>query len=156
MTAAAYAMPRPAPADVEAYAESIGFKVDGGYFVDYWEQRGWFVKPGIPMRSWQATIRNWQRMEKAKAGGTAAMQPQRSPAEIRMDEIAQRRAKVIEEAAERCVAMRSWIKAKKPCPWSKNPQAEVDAEKDKIFDHYGQKGADDLRAAVRRLEDKQP
>jgi len=52
--------------------------------------------------------------------------------------------------------MRSWIKAKMPCPWSQDPQAEVDAEKDKIFDHYGQKGADDLRAAVARLEGKQP
>jgi hypothetical protein len=156
MTAAAYAMPRPTPAEVEAYAASIGFKVDGGYFVDYWEQRGWFVKPGIPMRSWQATIRNWQRMEKAKSGGSAALQPVRTEAEIRRAEADKRQAAVIEEAAQRCVAMRSWIRSGKSCPWSKDPQAEVDAEKHKIFDHYGQKGADALRDAVRRLEEKKP
>lgn len=153
MTAAAYAMVRPAPAEVEAYAESIGFKVDGGYFVDYWEQRGWFVKPGIPMRSWQATIRNWQRMEKAKSGGSSGPQPVRTEAEIIKADAAKRRAQVIAEAAERIVAMRSWIRAKTACPWCKDPQAEIDADKAKIRDHYGDSGVAELRAAVLKKEE---
>ncbi len=41
----------PTPEQVSEYAAGIGFKLDGGYFCDYWESRGWMVRPGILMRS---------------------------------------------------------------------------------------------------------
>lgn len=148
---AAPAMKRPTPEEVEAYAASIGFKVDGGYFVDYWEQRGWFVRPGIPMRSWTAAVRNWQRMDRQRAAG----QPQaaaRNPADALRAEAAARRLQVIREAADRIVAMRSWLREKKECPWVADPQGEIEDEKAKILDHYGPKGLDDLKAAVLAAE----
>lgn len=152
---AARIMPIPTSGEVEAYATSIGFKVNGGYFVDYWEQRGWMVKPGIPMRSWQATIRNWQRMEQAKQAGTIVQQPV-NPANERKLEADRRRAEVIAEAAGRIRAMMSWIRAKKPCPWSSDPQGEIDADVVKIRDHYGPAGVDELRKVVKELENKKP
>ena len=152
---AARIMPIPSAHEVEAYAASIGFKVNGGYFVDYWEQRGWMVKPGIPMRSWQATIRNWQRMEAAKAGG-ASFQAQANPAEERRREEAARRAGVIAEAAGRVRALRSWILSGDKCPWSSDPQGEIDDEVAKIRDHYGPIGVDELRKAVKEQEAKTP
>jgi hypothetical protein len=153
---AARIMPIPTSAEVEAYAESIGFKVDGGYFCDYWEQRGWFVKPGIPMRSWQATLRNWQRLEKAKGAGAGGFPPKTNPAEERKLEAARRRAEVIVEAAGRIRAMRSWLKSGQACPWASDPQGEIEADVAKIRDHYGPAGVDELRKVVRGLEGKKP
>ena len=153
---AARIMAIPTAYEVETYATQIGFKVNGGYFVDYWEQRGWMVKPGIPMRSWQATIRNWQRMEQAKQAGISVPAQPQSPEQARRQEAAQRRAEVIQEAAGRICAMRSWVRAKKPCPWSSDPQGEIDADVAKIRDHYGPDGVADLRKAVNTLEEKKP
>ena len=152
---AARVMAIPSAEEVEVYATSIGFKVNGGYFVDYWEQRGWMVKPGIPMRSWQATIRNWQRMEQAKHAGTIAPQPP-NPADARKLEAARRRAEVIVEAAGRIRAMRSWLKSGMACPWSTDPQGEIDADVAKIRDHYGPAGVDELRKVVKELETQKP
>ncbi len=146
----------PTSAEVETYAVSIGFKIDGGYFVDYWEQRGWFVKPGIPMRSWQATVRNWQRMENAKAGGSMAPSQHKCEADARREEAASRRMQVVAEAASRIRAMMSWLKSGDPCPWSKDPQAEIDDEVAKIRDHYGERGVSDLREKVKELGRKTP
>ena len=63
---------------------------------------------------------------------------------------------MIAEAAGRIRAMMSWIRAKKPCPWSRDPQGEIDADVAKIRDHYGPDGVDELRKVVKELENKKP
>ena len=45
---------------------------------------------------------------------------------------------------------------KKPCPWSRDPQGEIDADVAKIRDHYGPDGVDELRKVVKELENKKP
>lgn len=140
----------PAPAEVAAYAASIGFKLDGGYFVDYWAERGWYVKPGLLMRDWKATVRNWKRMDEARKSG-AAPAPAETPAAERKRYESERRAAVILDHAERIVAMMSWLKSQTPCPFSTDPQGVIDDDVAKIRDHYGHKGVEDLRAKVREL-----
>lgn len=146
---AARTLQPPSPDEVASYAASIGFKLDGGYFVDYWETRGWMVRPGIPMRSWQAAVRNWHRMDIARNGGSSM---RLSPDEEKKRETNDRRRTVVDEAAARIVALRSWIEVGKPCPWSKAPQEDVDREKDKIRDHFGPQGIEELRKAVADLK----
>lgn len=51
----------PGPEDVEAYARSIGFELDGGRFCDYYESRGWKYKGNVAMKDWKAAVRNWKR-----------------------------------------------------------------------------------------------
>lgn len=51
----------PAPEEVEEYARSIGFALDGGRFCDYYESRGWKYKGNVAMRDWKAAVRNWKR-----------------------------------------------------------------------------------------------
>lgn len=152
---AARTMPIPTPAEVAEYAAGIGFKLDGGYFIDYWAARGWFVKPGIPMRDWRAAVRNWKRMDVSRSCG--GMDPVRAdPAEARRKEAAERRRQVIEETAGRIRAMMSWIKSGEKCPWSSDPQGEIDDEVAKIKDHYGPQGVADLREKVKELGRKYP
>lgn len=51
----------PTREQVEAYCMQQGIHtVDASRFVDYYEANGWHVGTH-PMRSWQATIRNWHR-----------------------------------------------------------------------------------------------
>lgn len=141
----------PSPDEVAAYAASIGFTLDGGYFVDYWETRGWMVRPGIPMRSWQAAVRNWKRMDDARNGGSTM---RLSPAEEKKREANARRLRVIEEAAGRIIALRSWLEDGDTCPYSKTPKEDIEREKDKIRDHFGPQGIEDLRKAVVELKRK--
>lgn len=141
----------PTTEEVAAYAASLGFKLDPDYFLDYWEQRGWKFKGGVPMVSWQATIRQWKRMETARLAGTAP-EPQKSAADLRREEAAQRQAQVIEDHAGRIVALRSWLEEGKPCPFSTNPQEDIERIKDKVRDNYGPAGIDALRAAVIKLK----
>ena len=154
---AARVMQIPTAEEVANYAGQIGFKLDGGYFVDYWEARGWLVKPGLPMRDWRAAVRNWKRMEAARAGSAGGASPApASASEIRRREAAARRAEVVSDAAGRIRAMMSWIKSGKPCPWASDPQAEIDAEVAKIRDHYGPQGVQELRDKVKELGRKKP
>ena len=51
----------PTREQVEAYCMQQGIRsVDASRFVDYYEANGWHVG-SHPMRSWQATVRNWNR-----------------------------------------------------------------------------------------------
>jgi len=60
-------MIKPTPKEVEEYAHSIGFtSLDGGYFCDKFNANGWRLKHGLPMKDWQAVVRNWYRYEKRK------------------------------------------------------------------------------------------
>lgn len=56
-------MQRPTVWEVEYFCRTQGLTlVDAQRFVDYYEANGWKVGRN-PMRSWQATARNWQRRE---------------------------------------------------------------------------------------------
>ena len=142
----------PTVGEVAAYAAEIGFKLDPDHFIDYWEERGWKFKGGVPMASWKATVRNWKRMDAQRQSTPSTASTPQDPAEARRQEAARRRAAVIQESAQRIIAMRSWIESGKPCPYSNDPQEEIDREKTKIRDHYGPAGIDDLRRAVNELK----
>lgn len=51
---------RPTPLEVKEYAESLGFSLDGDYFCDYYEARGWKLAQG-QMKCWKAAVRTWKR-----------------------------------------------------------------------------------------------
>jgi hypothetical protein len=59
---------KPSAKEVEDYAASIQFPLDGKCFVDYYEARGWKYKGGVAMKDWQAAVRNWKNRED-KSGG---------------------------------------------------------------------------------------
>ena len=79
------AMPKPTPEEVAAYAATLNYKdFEAEAFVDYWATRGWLMRPGIPMRDWQAAVRTWQRNRRrwdAEKAATSAARPLFSPAE---------------------------------------------------------------------------
>lgn len=49
----------PEPAEVEEYAKTLDFKLDGSEFCDYYESVGWMVGRK-PMKSWKAAVRTWK------------------------------------------------------------------------------------------------
>jgi hypothetical protein len=49
----------PTPEQVTAYSASIGFKLDGHHFCDFYEQKGWVVGKA-KMTDWQAACRTWK------------------------------------------------------------------------------------------------
>jgi uncharacterized protein YdaU (DUF1376 family) len=51
---------KPKPDEVEEYAKYLGFTLDGSYFCDYYEARGWQLAQG-PMKDWKAAVRTWKR-----------------------------------------------------------------------------------------------
>jgi len=58
-------MTKPTPAEVTAYAKSIGFDLDGEYFCDFYESRGWkYGKTKI--ECWKACVRTWQKRSNKK------------------------------------------------------------------------------------------
>ena len=52
-------MTRPTPQEVQAYALTIGFKLNGDWFCDYYESKGWLVGR-TPMKDWRAAVRTWK------------------------------------------------------------------------------------------------
>ena len=52
---------KPSAQEVSEYAKSIDFALDGQYFLDSNEARGWVVgKSRIPMKDWKAVVRTWK------------------------------------------------------------------------------------------------
>lgn len=50
--------------EVEAYAQSIGFKVNGQHFIDTYEKGGWvYGKSRLPVKDWKACVRTWKSYE---------------------------------------------------------------------------------------------
>ena len=58
----------PTAAEVAEYAAGIGYAIDAGHFCDYWEARGWEVRPRIKMKDWRAAVRTWERREDRGGG----------------------------------------------------------------------------------------
>lgn len=63
----------PDPAEVKAYADSIGYtSLDAQSFCDYYSARGWKIN-GEPIRDWRALVRRWlQRDEKKQTSADVA------------------------------------------------------------------------------------
>ena len=53
---------KPTTQEVQDYALSIGFTLNGGSFVDFYESKGWVVGRA-PMRDWRAAVRTWKRKD---------------------------------------------------------------------------------------------
>jgi len=51
---------KPTPKEVNDYAKEINFNLDGDYFCDWNEARGWLVSKN-PMKDWKAAVRTWKR-----------------------------------------------------------------------------------------------
>jgi len=51
---------KPTPKEVSDYAKEINFNLDGEYFCDWNEARGWLVSKN-PMKDWKAAVRTWKR-----------------------------------------------------------------------------------------------
>lgn len=58
----------PTPIEVEEYAKSIDFKLDGEYFCSYQDARGWELKKGIRVKDWRAVIRTWKKNDSLNNG----------------------------------------------------------------------------------------
>lgn len=50
----------PTPEQVEEYARSIDFELNGAQFVDYYTAKGWKVG-NTPMKDWKACVRTWKQ-----------------------------------------------------------------------------------------------
>jgi len=51
---------KPTAKEVTDYAKEINFNLDGEYFCDFNEARGWLVSKN-PMKDWKAAVRTWKR-----------------------------------------------------------------------------------------------
>jgi hypothetical protein len=61
---------KPTVAQIAAYAAEIGYTtLDAERFFDHYESCGWVVGARKPMRNWQATVRNWRRMDAERGAG---------------------------------------------------------------------------------------
>jgi DNA-binding PadR family transcriptional regulator len=58
---------KPTPAEVAEYAKTIGYVLDGEYFCDTYEARGWLIGRSL-MRDWRATVRTWKRRNGSQNG----------------------------------------------------------------------------------------
>ena len=57
----------PSVEEISEYIASAGLNsVDPGRFFDYYEQQGWKLSNGNPMKDWKAAARNWHRRNKPK------------------------------------------------------------------------------------------
>lgn len=66
---------KPTPLEVSEYAKSIGFPLDGQYFIDYQDARAWKLKGGQPIKDWKAVVRTWKRNDKKHAQNSNAVNP---------------------------------------------------------------------------------
>lgn len=54
----------PSLEEVAAYCTERNNGIDAAAFIDHYEARGWELRPGIKMKSWQAAIRTWEHNRK--------------------------------------------------------------------------------------------
>ena len=51
---------KPTPTEVQEYAKTINFLLDGNDFCDFYESKGWKIGK-TPMKSWEAAVRTWKK-----------------------------------------------------------------------------------------------
>jgi hypothetical protein len=127
-------MNRPTIDELRAYAKEIGFNnFDAGRFLDYWEMRGWMMRPGIPMKSWQAAVRTWRRNQNE---WSTNKEPSRHD-QRDLQEIAKKHEeRHLKEYADRLIAVRSWYDSPEQCPYG-DPEEEERRLVAKIKDNFG-------------------
>lgn len=47
--------------EVTAYCRERGNEIDPERFISYYEQRGWTLSKGQPMKDWKSAVRYWER-----------------------------------------------------------------------------------------------
>lgn len=84
---------KPLADEVTRYARSIGYELDGQYFIDTYETKGWMVGKS-PMKDWRAAVRTWKRRDAEQAKpkqddvGTDPDEADRIFEQIRMEKMA--------------------------------------------------------------------
>lgn len=61
----------PSIQEVNEYCRNRGNTINAERFVDYYQQSGWKLSNGVPMKDWKAAVRNWERQpwnEKTTSG----------------------------------------------------------------------------------------
>ena len=54
----------PSVEEVRQFCQENGYITDPELFVDYYQARGWYLKPGQQMKDWKASVRYWERNRK--------------------------------------------------------------------------------------------
>ena len=54
----------PSLEEVSAYCQERGNGISAEQFIDYYQARGWELKPGQKMKDWKAAIRTWEQNNK--------------------------------------------------------------------------------------------
>ncbi|GEM_PF-4885405 len=112
----------------------------------HYRRSGWKDRQGQPVRNVRAVLSSW--MNRPELSNPAEAAPSFSPEESRRAEAAQRRARTIREAAERCWAMGDWIKSGEVCPWEPDPPGAIDRARAKVESLYGAGALDELERAI--------
>ena len=73
----------PSVGEVEEYARSIGWPLDGQSWCDSYAAKGWKLKGGAPMKDWRAAVRTWKHNE-WRTG------PNHKPAQLTIDQLLDR------------------------------------------------------------------
>lgn len=60
---------KPTPDQVTEYAKSINFNLDGQYFIDKYDAKGWMIGKN-KMKDWKATVRTWKKNQNIISNGT--------------------------------------------------------------------------------------
>jgi len=92
---------KPNPSDVAAYALTIGYKLNGSKFCDFYESKGWRVG-NSPMKNWRASVRTWKTKDTSPA--SAPMAPAQPSAIARDDMKKQEADRKASEEEERAFA----------------------------------------------------
>jgi hypothetical protein len=58
---------KPTAAQVEAYAKTIGFDLNGNVFIDHYEVSGW-MRGKSPIKDWKACVRTWKSRQRENGG----------------------------------------------------------------------------------------
>jgi hypothetical protein len=61
------AFKKPTPSEVTEYAKSIGFTLNGQYFCDSYEKKGWMIGRS-PVKSWKACVKTWKHNDYGRGG----------------------------------------------------------------------------------------
>ena len=56
----------PTAAEVAEYIAGQGYRVDPERFIDYYQTRGWVLRPGQRMKDWKAAVRTWAKNQKER------------------------------------------------------------------------------------------
>ena len=55
--------------EVSEYCQERGNGINASQFIDYYQARGWELKPGQKMKDWKAAIRTWEQNNKGWRNG---------------------------------------------------------------------------------------